>query len=270
MTHWRALRLVLAVFMPASVLADVSEDLLAAVRKGDVAQVRTLLQRGADVNAKSPYGSTGLFFAADRGNVEMVKLLIDHGADVNTKDTFYGATALVWACEKQRVEIIRLLLSKGAKEAGDVLSTGVEKGNKEMVSLALEHKTDIPAESLAEALAQATRDNHSDIAELLKAAGVKPPVHPNFPVPPEVLKSYAGSYFLSDYEVKVDLVDGKLLAGWVGEKMATLDPVDQTTFQHSEYASLKFSFQLDNGKVASLTVRQGDGQPRVYRRAEAK
>ena len=47
------------------VLADPGEDLLAAVRKSDAERVKALAQ-GADVNAKSPYGATGLFFAADR------------------------------------------------------------------------------------------------------------------------------------------------------------------------------------------------------------
>src|SRR5690348_3707508 len=124
----------LAFLVPLPCLADLGEDLLAAVRKGDTARVKALLAQGADVNAKSPYGATGLFFAADRGNMEIIKILLDHGADVNVKDTFYGATALTWAAEKERVEIIKLLLAKGATAgADDVLTGGVEQGNAEMV-----------------------------------------------------------------------------------------------------------------------------------------
>jgi len=81
----------LAMLIPISCLADPAEDLLAAVRKGDASRVKVLLEQGADVNAKSPYGATALFFAADRGNMEIIRILIDHGADVKVKDTFYGA-----------------------------------------------------------------------------------------------------------------------------------------------------------------------------------
>src|SRR5437868_4191192 len=87
---------------------DRNEELLAAVRKGDAAAVQVLLSKGADVNAKSPYGATPLFFAAERGNIAIIRILLEHGADVNVKDTFYGATALTWAAQKDRIEIIKL------------------------------------------------------------------------------------------------------------------------------------------------------------------
>jgi len=189
MTGLRSLRLVAAALFPLAAFADLGEDLLAAVRKGDAVRVKALLDQGAAVDSKSPYGSTGLFFASVRGNLEIVKILLDHGADVNVKNTFYGATALGWATEKQRVEFIQLLLSKRAHGVNDVLSSGVEKGNIEMVSLAIRSKTDLTAENLTEALDQAIKKNRKEIAELLTAAGTKPLVHPNFPVALEVLKS---------------------------------------------------------------------------------
>ena len=106
-----------AVLIPSACRADAGEDLLAAVRKGDAARVKALLEQGADVNTKSPYGATGLFFAADRGNMEIMKILLDHGADVKVKDTFYGATALTWAVNKSNVDMVTLLLAHGADPA---------------------------------------------------------------------------------------------------------------------------------------------------------
>ena len=35
---------------------DLTDDLLAATRKGDLAQVKALLDKGASVNSKTPYG----------------------------------------------------------------------------------------------------------------------------------------------------------------------------------------------------------------------
>lgn len=134
-----------AAFVPFVSRADLGEDLLSAVRKGDAARVKALLAQGADVNTKSPYGATALFFASDRGNMEIIKILLEHGADVNVKDTFYGATAMTWAVEKERWEIIKLLLSKGATAgADDVLMAAVEKGNAGVVKAVLEHKSATP------------------------------------------------------------------------------------------------------------------------------
>src|SRR6266851_3196605 len=88
MAHLRNAVLVLAALLPISCLADLGEDLLAAVRKGDAGRVNALLAQGADANAKSPYGATGLFFAADRGNIEIIKILLDHGANVKCERHF--------------------------------------------------------------------------------------------------------------------------------------------------------------------------------------
>ena len=258
---------VLAALVPLCCRADLGEDLLEAVRKGDATRVKALLAQGADVNSKSPYGATSLFFAADRGNVEMIKILLDHGADVNVKDTFYGATALTWASEKQRVEVMRLLMSKGAKGADHILTSGVEDGNADMVRLALEHKADIPADTLSTALMQAEKEKHTDIAELLKHAGVQPPVKPKFEVPAETLKSYAGSYSMEGFDLKFEIVDGKLSGGMVGQKMGSWDAIDTTTFQYSEYPAMKMTFNVENGKVVAVTVKRGDNPPMVFKKA---
>ncbi len=89
----RLLLLCFILLFPAAVLAqDVNEALLVAARKSDVAAVKELLAKGADVNAKTQYGATPLSYACDRGNFEIVKLLLERGANVNVKDTFYKAT----------------------------------------------------------------------------------------------------------------------------------------------------------------------------------
>ena len=81
----------LALAAPAAAQADpkqaLNEQLYEAARKGDAAEVKAALDKGADVNAKFRYGATALFKAAERGNTEVVKLLIERGADVNVKDT---------------------------------------------------------------------------------------------------------------------------------------------------------------------------------------
>ena len=259
-----------AVLIPAACRADAGEDLLAAVRKSDAARVKAPLEQGADVNAKSPYGATGLFFAADRGNMEIMKILLDHGADVKVKGTFYGATAVTWAVNKGHVEMVTLLLSKGAPGAEEALDPGVSKANVELVKAALEHKSEIKPETLSMALATATKENHADIAALLKDAGAVLPVKPNYQIDPEVLKSYAGTYAGDRFEMRFKVVDGKLTGGPIGDKPDTWNALDNTRFQHAEDLGVKLAFTGENGKVVSVTVTGFGDKPMVFKRTEAK
>ena len=48
-----------------------------AVRACDLARVRTLVDRGADVNAADESGHTPLHIAADGGHLEVARLLAD-------------------------------------------------------------------------------------------------------------------------------------------------------------------------------------------------
>ena len=53
----------LFVLVPATARAgDVNEELISAARKNDLATVKALLDKGADVNAKNRYGATALSY----------------------------------------------------------------------------------------------------------------------------------------------------------------------------------------------------------------
>ena len=65
-----------------------NEQLWEAARKGDVALVTSLLDQGADVNAKFRYGTTALFKASERGHAEVVKVLLARGADQQSRTPF--------------------------------------------------------------------------------------------------------------------------------------------------------------------------------------
>ena len=49
-----------------------------------------------------------------RGYVEVVKALLDKRADVNAKSA-YGATGLMWAARRGQVDVVKLLKARGAK-----------------------------------------------------------------------------------------------------------------------------------------------------------
>ena len=86
--------------------------LLQAADKGHLEQVKTLLKKGTDVNAKDQSGQTALMAAAGRGHLEMVKLLIDKRADVNAGDE-NGRTALMEAAMSGKLQIVEILNDKG-------------------------------------------------------------------------------------------------------------------------------------------------------------
>lgn len=85
-----------------------------------------LLDRGADINAKSSFGLTALHEAASQGNKEVVSRLIERGADVNAKDSIestplhcaigegnsFSYSAIL---EPGRQDVVELLLRHGAE-----------------------------------------------------------------------------------------------------------------------------------------------------------
>jgi ankyrin repeat protein len=238
-----------------------NEQLYEAARKGDAAEVRALLDKGADVNAKFRYGATALFKAAERGNTEAVKALIERGADVNVKDTFYGATALSWALQKGHTGVIVAILAKSAEEAGDVLLTGVSSGNTELVTAALATGK-VPAETMTAALVQAGSDEKkAAIVEMLKKAGAQPPPA----VDAGVLQSYVGKYKGDPGpEISVTIKDGQLIATGGGGPL-NLMALDQKTFRPVEFDGVTFTFNVEGGKVTGMSLKQGQNTTTIKR-----
>lgn len=88
-------------------------QLMRSSLNGDESAVRSLLDRGADVNARDNDGETALMAASFSGHVGVVKLLLDRGAEVNGRSRT-GWTALNLAVKRSNDEVRRLLLANGA------------------------------------------------------------------------------------------------------------------------------------------------------------
>lgn len=262
----------LALLLPALAAAQdakqqLNEQLYEAVRAGDAAQVRALLDRGADVNAKFRYGATALFKAAEKGNVEVVKILLDRGADVNVKDTFYGSTALGWASQKKHTAVVKALLEKGAEGAGDVLLGAVSDGDAEMVQAALGAKVAPDAGTLTAALASATAaPDKATIADLLRKAGAKPP----FEVDAATLQSYAGRYKSDGPEVAVTVSGGLLYFAFRSNDPLAMMPLDKTNFRPIAFDGLTVTLNVEGDKVTGFTLKQGANTTLFKRVEDAK
>ncbi|HVG18944.1 MAG TPA: ankyrin repeat domain-containing protein [Blastocatellia bacterium] len=264
--------LVFGLLLPAAVIAQTAsqagnqtgnEEFFAAARRGDAATVKAFLDKGADVNAKTQYGATALSFAADKGHVEVVRLLVERGADVNVKDSFYGEVPIGWACVRGHTEVVKILLDKGARGVDRVLMAGVDLGNAAMVKIALDKGGFVP-ETLTLALIRSEKAGKADIVDMIKKAGAVPP----FQVDAETLQSYAGTY-KGPVELTFAVKEGRLVGGVPGQNPFTLTPLNKTTFAPIEFDGATAIFNVEGGKVSSITWKQGGGST-VFNRVEQK
>ncbi|HEV2800531.1 MAG TPA: ankyrin repeat domain-containing protein [Pyrinomonadaceae bacterium] len=262
MTRQRNLLLsLLLVFLSAATPAafaqeELNDQLFEAARKGDAATVKSLLDRGVDVNSKFRYGATALSYAADKGHLEVVKVLLERKADTNVKDTFYGATPIVWAAQKGHAKIVEALIAAGAEGREDALQIGAGGGHLELVKVVLA-AGNLKAEALTGALSAATRAKNAEIADLLTKAGAVPPPKADFKVDAETLNSYVGTYKLeSGAEFNAVVKDGVLIIGPPGQQL-TLDAFDKLNFRPREFDGVTVTFNVDNGVVTGFTTKRG-------------
>lgn len=150
--------------------ADLNAELLDAVKDGNIETLQTLLEKGADVNAKDEYNTTALMWASQKSYAEVVQALLAkgvydvtapewvseksydervqvllqtllvNGADVNAKDNG-GMTALMYASQRGRPEVVQTLLVNGAdvnvktNDDWTTLRLAKERGSSEVVQL---------------------------------------------------------------------------------------------------------------------------------------
>ena len=84
-----------------------------AANAGKAEEVKGLLERGADVEARDEDGATALHKAANAGKAAVVKLLLEYGADVEAQNE-KERTALHVAAEVDKAAVVKLLLEAGA------------------------------------------------------------------------------------------------------------------------------------------------------------
>ncbi|MBS1807257.1 MAG: ankyrin repeat domain-containing protein [Acidobacteria bacterium] len=251
MPYLRFVCLVLLLCFPLLLHAqDLNEEILAAARKSDVAKIKELLAKGADVNAKSPYGATPLFFACDRGSVEVVKLLLENGADANIQDTFYKATPLGWAMNKGKPEIIKLLVEGGAKGLNQAMNFAINGNHIELAKITLE-KAKFPQEDLDKYLRVASKKGQKEIVEALKAAGAKE--LPEFKIEAEAMKKYEGTFKGDNLTLIFQAKEGKLIGTANGQE-AILVPLKLHTFENAD-AGIVATFTVDGDNVTGLALK---------------
>jgi ankyrin repeat protein len=94
--------------------ADLTQELANAVLAGDVARIKFLIGKGADVNARDAQGYAPMHTAARNRHPELVAALADLGADLNAQDGD-GMTPLIHAAMRNNVPTVQMLLKRGAE-----------------------------------------------------------------------------------------------------------------------------------------------------------
>lgn len=151
------------------------ETLFGAVAENDIEEVKRLIAKGADINAKNDSGATPLqWAAAGRGMDTMVKLLIANGADTEAR-TPSGLTPLDLARHREhatgeRTTIVNMLREHGAK---GTLHGAACLGDIDEVKRLLDEGADINAKSESgwTPLHWAVSEGHESVVELLVARG---------------------------------------------------------------------------------------------------
>ncbi len=133
--------------------APAAEPLVGAVTSGQLREVRSLLQDGADANVSTEGGSPLILYASLHGLENVAKALIDAQPDLNAQNRA-GATALMYAAQFKRNGIVEALIEGGADvNAADSvgwtpLIYAVVGGNAAAVTVLVEAGADVNATGL--------------------------------------------------------------------------------------------------------------------------
>lgn len=240
---------------------DANDDLLDAARKGDLATVKTLIDKGTPLETQTPYGQTPLYLAAMSGHQDIVQFLLDKGAKTDVTDRFYKASMLDFVLERKHYAVAKLIVTRGNDKPDEDLKTVVDSGQTDLVQAVLD-KAKPGQAALDSAYEAALAGKKVEVAGLLKKAGAQEPAPP-IAVDPKVLESYAGSYKTDaiPFEIKVSSKEGQLYLQVTGQSAFAPKAKSPTVFVMAAY-NLEVEFDTPN----SFTLKQG-GQSFKFKKA---
>ena len=224
------------------------ENLWEASREGNLEKVTQIIESGVDVNSKTEYGSTALFYACDRGHKELVKFLLDQGADPNAKDTFYNATPLTWAQSKSHNEIMGMLFTAGAKGADDMLPGAVASGNVDLTKMILDSGAASPS-ALRLAMTSAEKSKSDEIKALF--ADLEIPDTPDFEFTSEMAEKYVGSFASSEGQLLTITSKAEKLRAKSSGGTSLLKAVEADQFKSGQTT---YQFTMDGDTPEQVSV----------------
>ena len=159
--------------------AGAQSRLVDAIKAGDTAGVRVLIDTRVDVNAAEADGTTPLHLAVDRDAPDIVQMLVRAGANVKAANR-YGATPLWLASVNGNARTMAMLLEAGADasaanaEGETALMVAARTGKPDAVSALLARGADPNAKEGwrgQTALMWAAAEGHAAVIDTLVARG---------------------------------------------------------------------------------------------------
>lgn len=143
------------------------DEFLHAAKQGDGPTVVDLLRRHPElISVTDEYDKTALHWAAEKDHVEIARTLLDAGADIEAK-TSWGDTPLKWAATLGSAHVAELLLGRGAK--GFTLNVAAALGKLDDVKTMIGTAAD-PAE-VSQAMYSAARNGYTEVVRYLLDEG---------------------------------------------------------------------------------------------------
>jgi outer membrane protein assembly factor BamB len=234
---------------------DITADIFRrAARNGDLELVKKGIESGIDVDAKSAYGATALFFACDRGQEDVVNYLLARGADPNVKDTFYKATPVTWSMGENRNITLSLIEHGGDFEA--VLMNAVSGKDVEYAKKIVELKGD-EKDSMVKARDAAMRikdeEKREKMLAIFESLDLPEPV--TVTLSKETLEALVGKYSNERIAIEMSLDEGKPMIAFNGREATEIVPTGENEFT---VGGGKGAFELKGGKVEAIDLTFGE------------
>jgi ankyrin repeat protein len=156
---------------------NLNESLLTAARRGNFAEVKNYINKGANSNFKNQDGRSVLVEAVRSNNVDIVKFLLKNGArDKVSKNS----TALLLATERKYIDVVKALLKYKAtlnqanKHGYTPIMLATKKNSLPLVKLFIQHKSDVLKKNVSgkNVFDIALNLNRKDIVEYLKSTSL--------------------------------------------------------------------------------------------------
>lgn len=267
------LRALFLVLIPLLLLAGPSwgnetslgPDLIEAAQKKDLERIKKLIDQGADVNFKSRYGATALFYATGNGDLQMTRLLLAKGAEVNLTDSFYQATPLTRALygleeSEGHLQVALEILKRKPDDAGAALGFAARAGNLDLVKAAIATGKAEPKE-IQTAHDQAKAADKTEITAFLAEylPEQEKASEPTIELTAEQRKALVGEFKNAEIELKIKVFidDNVLKAEADGQSPLTLDAKEPLRFVAREYPNIKLTFRGRGGLIEGFHLDQG-------------
>ena len=156
-------------------LNDTRPPLYYASLAGLIRSVKSILDKGADINAQGGFYGNALQVASSEGHEKVVQILLDNGAEINAQGGFDG-TALQAASVRGYDQVVQILLKNGADinaQGGDystALYAASEKGYDQVVQILLDNGANVNAQCgryYGNALQAASIRGHNQVVQIL-------------------------------------------------------------------------------------------------------